>query len=92
MGGYKTRQASGKFHHIMRLYFYDTPNFHLSQDNNRGRFSFWELLISQVVPQEALTRLLVAKGNTSQEEANFRLLLAARYLIQDQLKFGSGSV
>ena len=34
MGGYKTRQASRKFHHIMRLLFNDTLNFHLGQDNN----------------------------------------------------------
>jgi len=34
MEGYKTRQASCKFHHIMCLGFYDTLNFHLSQDNN----------------------------------------------------------
>jgi len=34
MGGYKIRQASCKFHHIMRLFFDNTLNFHLSQDNN----------------------------------------------------------
>ena len=34
MGGDKIPQTSCKFHHIMCLYFYDTLNFHLSQDNN----------------------------------------------------------
>ncbi len=39
MGGYKTRQASGKFHHIIYLCFQDTPNLHLSQGNNeRSKF------------------------------------------------------
>jgi hypothetical protein len=43
MGAYKTRQASGKFHHIVRLYINIMLNFHLSQDNNeRDSFFFWE--------------------------------------------------
>ena len=58
MGGYKIRQASCKFHHIMRLFFDNTLNFHLSQDNNCKNIweACWRLYCEMGLKNHAFSR------------------------------------